>query len=95
MKNRNPVKRLMDSFHKPKTHRDRTKYHRQSQMDLTITDNLVELIKNQTMFYSECAKKAIEEAKTMDFDSYESRIDYISQRTDELLGNYPRYHDYD
>lgn len=64
-------------------------------LDLTITENLVELIKNQTMFYSECAKKAIEEAKTMDFDSYESRIDYISQRTDELLGNYPRYHDYE
>jgi len=58
-------------------------------LDLTITENLVERIKNQTMLYAKCARKAIEEAKTMDFDSYDSRIDYISQRTDDLLGEYP------
>ena len=28
MKNPNPVKKNMDKFHKPKTHRDRTKYNR-------------------------------------------------------------------
>ena len=26
--NRNPVKKNMDKFHKPKTHKDKTKYNR-------------------------------------------------------------------
>ena len=29
----NPVKKNMDKFHKPRTHRDKTKYHRKSESE--------------------------------------------------------------
>ena len=40
VKKRNPVKRNMDKFHKPQTHRDKTKYrrkgkHREALVNLT------------------------------------------------------------
>ena len=30
VKKRSPVKKFMDKFHKPKTHRDKTKYRRRA-----------------------------------------------------------------
>ena len=33
MKKRNPVKKNMDKFHKPRTHRDKTKYYRKSESE--------------------------------------------------------------
>ncbi len=32
--NPNPVKKYMDRLQKPKTHRDKTKYHRKSESDV-------------------------------------------------------------
>ena len=32
MKKPNPVKKNMDKFHKPKTHRDKTKYNRKGKV---------------------------------------------------------------
>ena len=33
MKKRNPVKKNMDKFHKPRTHRDKTKYNRRTESE--------------------------------------------------------------
>ena len=33
MKKRNPVKKNMDKFHKPRTHKDKTKYDRQTESE--------------------------------------------------------------
>jgi hypothetical protein len=33
MKKRNPVKKNMDKFHKPRTHRDKTKYDRRTESE--------------------------------------------------------------
>ena len=37
MKN-NPVKKNMDKFHKPRTHRDKTKYNRRSESEKLMDD---------------------------------------------------------
>ena len=42
MKN-NPVKKNMDKFHKPRTHRDKTKYHRKSESE-KMQDDLEPII---------------------------------------------------
>ena len=34
----NPVKKNMDKFHKPRTHRDKTKYHRKSESEKLMDD---------------------------------------------------------
>ena len=39
MKKRNPVKKNMDKFHKPRTHKDKTKYDRKSESEI-MQDNL-------------------------------------------------------
>ncbi len=39
MKKRNPVKKNMDKFHKPRTHKDKTKYDRKSPSE-TLMDEI-------------------------------------------------------
>lgn len=38
MKKTNPVKKNMDKFHKPRTHRDKTKYDRKSESEKLMND---------------------------------------------------------
>jgi len=38
MKRRDPVKKNMDKFHKPRTHRDKTKYDRKSESEKLMND---------------------------------------------------------
>ena len=35
---KNPVKKNMDKFHKPRTHRDKTKYDRKSESEKLMND---------------------------------------------------------
>jgi hypothetical protein len=48
---RSPVKKFMDKFHKPRTHRDRTKYWRKG-LNLPVND-LPEVFNKQTIEYKE------------------------------------------
>ena len=40
MGERNPVKKNMDKFHKPKTHRDKTKYNRKEKKNNGTTSSI-------------------------------------------------------
>ena len=45
MKKRNPVKKNMDKFHKPRTHRDKTKYNRRTESE-KMQDDLEPIVHN-------------------------------------------------
>ena len=49
MKKRNPVKKNMDKFHKPRTHRDKTKYNRRTESE-KMQDELEPIIHDQEDF---------------------------------------------
>ena len=53
-----------------------------------ISENIIEFLKNQALRYSKAAKQAIQEADKYKGWSYIQRVEYIQQRTDELLGDY-------
>ena len=74
MKNKtNPVKKNMDKFHKPRTHKDKTKYDRKSESEKMQDD--LEPIWNQTE-YDE--SDDLEDAKVVE-DEYRKLNEFISR----------------
>ena len=74
MKNkRNPVKKNMDKFHKPRTHKDKTKYDRKSESEIMQDD--LEPIWHPTE-YDE--SDDLEDAKVVE-DEYRKLNEFISR----------------
>tara|TARA_Y100000758_G_scaffold401_1_gene351 strand:- start:176 stop:406 length:231 start_codon:yes stop_codon:yes gene_type:complete len=70
---RNPVKKNMDKFHKPRTHKDKTKYDRKSESEIMQDD--LEPIWHPTQ-YDE--SDDLEDAKVVE-DEYRKLNEFISR----------------